>query len=126
MPEIKFRVATDPVTKVVRVECSGFWLLDEAKIYFRQIADEVGAARVHQKNVRALIDNRKAAVQTFAIIGEVSSMLADVYRPADRMAILVESVLLKKQMERLPAVAITRVFVSLSDAEDWLMSDSPA
>ena len=126
MPEVKFKVGTDPVTRVVRIGCSGFWLHDEAKLYLGQIADEVGAARVHGKNVRALVDNRNAAVQTFGIIGEVSNMLAEVYKPADRMAILVESVLLKRQMERLPTVAITRVFVTLKEAEDWLMSDSPA
>ena len=126
MPETKFRVVTDPITRIVRVACSGFWLHDEARLYLGQIADEVEAIRVHERNVRVLVDNRHAAVQTFEVIGEVSSGLSQIYKPADRLAIVVESVLLKRQMERLPAVAITRIFAALKEAEDWLMSDSPA
>lgn len=126
MPEVKFNVGTDPNTRVVRVTCSGFWLHDEAMLYLGQIADEVGAVRVHERNVRVLVDNRHAAVQTFEVIGEVGTMLGNIYKPADRLAIIVGSVLLKRQMERLPAVAMTRIFGALKEAEDWLMSDLPA
>lgn len=123
MKDVKFRMATDPITRVVQVECSGFWLRDEAKVYLKQLAGQVGAARAHGGDVRVLIDNRNAAVQTFEIIEEVGNMIVNSYVSADKMAIVVSSQLLKRQMERLPSVAITRVFVSLNDARGWLMSD---
>ena len=124
MGNVKFRMATDPITKVIQIECSGFWLRDEARLYVKQIADKVGAARAHESGVRVLINNRDAAVQTPEVIAEVGSMIVEAYKSTDRMAIVVGSQLLKRQMERLPSVAITRVFVSLNDAKSWLLSDS--
>ena len=124
MGNVKFRMATDPITSVIQIECSGFWLRDEARLYVKQIADNVGAARAHGSGLRVLINNRDAAVQTSEVLAELGSMIVNVYKRADRMAIVVNSQLLKRQMERLPTVAVTRVFVSLDDATDWLMSDS--
>lgn len=124
MGNVKFRMATDPITKVIQIECSGFWLRDEARLYVMQIADKVGAARAHGSDVRVLINNRDAAVQTPEVIAEVGSMIVEAYKSTDRMAIVVGSQLLKRQMERLPSVAVTRVFVSLNDAKSWLLSDS--
>lgn len=127
MQDIKFSVVTDPVTEAVHVECSGFWSLEEAKRYLDQIAEAIGEARSRNSRVRVLVDCRKASVQALELINELSDMISRAYKPEDRLAIVVESQLLKRQMDRLPTVAVTRIFaslVSLELATDWLMSDS--
>lgn len=127
MHDVKFSVVTDPVTEIVHMKCSGFWSLEEAKSYIDQIVDAIIEARSVNSAVRVLVDNRKASVQTLELINELGEMIGRAYKPEDKLAIVVGSQLLKMQMDRLPTIAMTRIFVSLAsleDATDWLMSDS--
>lgn len=126
MQDEKFSVAIDALTKVVQVKCSGFWSPEEAKCYLDQIVKTIGAARSRNKNIRVLVNNRDASVQTLAAIDEIGDMISRAYRPEDRLAIVLGSQLLKRQMDRLPAIAITRIFVGVDEANEWLMSDEPA
>ena len=126
MCDKKFELLTDPVTGVVKATCSGFWSLDEAKVYLDQLANGINKARLRRRVVRVLVDNRTASVQTFVAIEEIGKTIIRVYEPFDRLAIIVGSQLLKRQMDRLSQVAITRVLTSLDDANDWLLSSDPA
>ena len=126
MQDTKFELIADPFTKIVRARCSGFWSLDEARVYLNQLTNAIGKARLHERSVRVLVDNRTASVQTLVAIDEIGKTVSRVYKPTDRLAIIVESQLLKRQMDRLPKVAITRILTNLGEADDWLMSDDPA
>lgn len=124
MADEKFKALIDPITRVVRITCSGFWSQEEAIVYLGRIAHTVKAARLNRIGARVLVDNRNAAVQTFAVLGQVSAMVADVYQSTDYLAIVVASPLLKRQMERLPSKSVTRVFEDIDQASDWLLSNS--
>ncbi|WP_419826473.1 hypothetical protein [Sphingomonas sp.] len=126
MQEAKFDLQIDQITHVVRAKCSGFWSLDEARKYLEQLADAISRARVCEQGARVLIDNSTASVQALVAIDEIGKVINRVYAPTDRLAIIVGSQLLKRQMDRLPKVAMTRIFTNLDDADDWLLSNDPA
>jgi hypothetical protein len=114
------RTEIDQQANIIRVLGRGLWSERYARAHFEELEWTLQRTRATRAPVRVLVDIREAAVQT----PETTQCLADatdrLYKPGDRIAIVVASSLLKLQMRRATNASIHEIFISLNAAETWL------
>ncbi len=71
-----------------------------------------------------LVDLRKSPVQSVETAGRIKAATSRIYKPGDRIAIVVQSSLVKTQMRQVVDVTTVELFISIDAAEMWLLAYS--
>jgi hypothetical protein len=107
---------------ILKVVGAGIWTLSLLHLHWRPFEALVRQARRRYGQIRVHYDVRAARVQS----PEVNKLLAEVveklYRPYDRLAIIVASETLRVQMREVERRATTEIFLSPETAERWLFA----
>lgn len=122
--EPPFTIATDVERKFVRVTMRGLWTDAIVEAYDKAIsatADRMAAAGCPRHELLALVDARAAGAQTGGLITAYRERFGVPTRQPRRLATLVSSALLKRQVERI-AIPNQRIFDDEADAMAWLIS----
>jgi len=117
-PTLSFRY--DPVAKIIRITGVGAWSVDYVDVHFAELAVLIDRVRGQHGEVLALVDLSRAPVQSDKVAERIHRATAQLYTPRDRIALIVQSFLLKAQMKRATWQANTAIFVSPHAAETWL------
>jgi hypothetical protein len=105
---------------VIRARTHGGWTLEEVDQYVSHLAGFVGEARRIFGRARLLIDRRETPLQPPAIDARFGRANAELYRDEDRLALVVESSLIKVQMRGHFSHPGSKAFLSCEAAETWL------
>ena len=122
-----YTIPRDSQPNAVRVRSAGFWTLEEAAAYSRDLAAALEECRREAGYVLVHLDAREALPQSAAVLArlaEVESIL--VRTPHDRIAIVAPNGLLKYQFQRLSRSRQISIFLSPSAAETWLYAHEGA
>lgn len=107
--------------KVIRVEGKGFYAEDELRRHFGALSRLVARRRQSMRPVLAMIDLREAATQSASVAGIMALETNRIYSGStDRVAIIVSSMLLKMQLERVHKQQGFGIFTSLDEASLFL------
>jgi hypothetical protein len=118
-------VAFDGRSGIVYSRTSGFWSIDDADRYLRDLGAELDAARRRTGRALTLIDARETQVQAPEVLARMAGIEKLILKlPGDRVAHVAGSMLLKRQVERMLTSDRGRAFTSIEQAEAWLLSDS--
>ncbi len=117
-PTLSFRY--DPVAKIIRITGIGAWTLDYVDVHFAELAVLIDRVRDQNGEVLALVDLSRAPVQSDEVAERINRATAQLYGARDRIALIVQSFLLKAQMKRAAWKSNTAIFVSANAAETWL------
>jgi hypothetical protein len=107
---------------VVRINAGGIWDAEAADAYSSDIARVVEEARRTRPLLRAIVD--RSAGPTF-LEGVPERLLAtykQILRAGDRIAMIVDSSLIKGHIRRVADREETQSFLSLSAARTWLLA----
>ena len=117
-PLLSFRY--DSVARIIRITGVGMWTVDYIDVHFAELALLIERVRAQHGEVLALVDLSRAPVQTPEVADRIHRATARLYGADDRIALIVQSFLLKAQMKRVTWEANTAIFVSPHAAETWL------
>ncbi len=117
-PTLSFRY--DPVAKIIRITGIGAWTVDYVDVHFAELAVLIDRVREQNGEVLALVDLSRAPVQSDEVAERINRATAQLYGARDRIALIVQSFLLKTQMKRAAWKSNTAIFVSANAAETWL------
>jgi hypothetical protein len=104
----------------IHVSGDGLYSLLEAQQHFRDLSDLIGRQRRRGIGVRVMVDLRTGAPQTKEVTEHIQKATRVIYREEDRLALIVQSALLKMQVQRLHTREGTQVFVSEGAALEYL------
>lgn len=117
----RYRLELDEATGFVWGRGRGFWSLADGEDYFRKVKPLVDESRKRLGAARVLIDGRGTPAQTPEVAERFEQISLSLYRPEDRVAIVVDSALFKMQLSRVRVGAKSpQVFLSPDEAETWL------
>jgi hypothetical protein len=120
----KYRFTFDPAKSILHVSLSGFFNPTDLSEYLSSRAKEREQARHLSGRLRMIVDARAAPVQSPDTAAEVQSDWEDAIRsPLDKIAVIPSSALHAMQTRRTIQSEQIRVFMSVDEAEQWLMSD---
>jgi len=117
-PTLSFRY--DPVAKIIRITGIGAWTVDYVDVHFAELAVLIERVREQNGEVLALVDLSRAPAQSDEVAERINRATAQLYHARDRIALIVQSFLLKAQMKRAAWHSNTAIFVSANAAETWL------
>lgn len=117
-PTLSFRF--DAVARIIRVTGIGAWTPDYTDAHFAELADMIDRVRGQVGEVLALVDLSRAPVQSAEVAARINLATRQLYGGRDRVALVVQSFLLKAQMKRATWKSNTAIFVSAHAAETWL------
>lgn len=109
---------------IVRLVGYGTWSIEYMNRHFRELDPIVAAARMRVRSVMVLADLREAPVQSPDVAEIINIGTRRLYRDGDRIAIVVQSSLVKLQMKRVVDCAQVQIFISVAAAYTWLMAYS--
>lgn len=115
-------VELDRSSGIINSVGTGIWSSELLDSYVAALEQAVRTARQASPNVRAISDLREAGVQTAPITERATEVLLRLFVPGDRVAVIVQSILLKMQMRRVLNVGTVEFFLSRSEAENWVAS----
>lgn len=116
-----FSFAFDSVTGILRVIVKGSWTLPEVERYGREAGEQFARARSIAGRLRLLVDLQRTEILSQEIIAPLAKAGMQYSRPDDRVALVVQSVLLKLQMKRMIGDAPTPIYLSDEEAAAWLI-----
>ena len=128
MADDPFTIATDAGRCLLRIAMRGSWTIDTVEGYRRAVlraAEGMIAAGCAQDGILALVDARQGDVMQQDVVAAYRDRLSSDNLAPRRLATLVSSSLLKRQVERI-AVPNQRLFTDESDAMAWLFEGSAA
>lgn len=109
---------------IVRLVGHGAWSVEYMNRHFRELDPVVATARMRMRNVMVLADLRDAPIQSPDVAEMINIGTRRLYRDGDRIAIVVQSSLVKLQMKRIVDCAQVQIFISVAAACTWLMAYS--
>jgi hypothetical protein len=109
---------------IIRVVGRGFWTEDYVDAHFVELGRLVERVRAIGGDILALVDLSEAPVQSPGVVARITAQTGRIYRPADRIAIVVRSSLVKMQIKRAVALPNLEAFLSLNAALTWLTAHS--
>lgn len=121
-----FNFAFDQHTGILRVEVVGGWTMPEVERYAREAGPQFTAARKKAGHLRLLIDLMATEVLSQAIIEPLAKAGMQYSRADDRVALVVNSTLMKMQMKRMMGDLPNPIFLVREEAAAWLVSDDSA
>lgn len=105
---------------IIVVEVLRFWCVEDTRRYWGDIAWLLPASRERRGGGRVLIDRRGAPIQSAEVVSELQRGFREIYRPQDRIAVVVASSLQKIQSRRLYDERQTKTFLSYDAANLWI------
>ena len=116
-------IRPDPARGIIRIEVAGFFDLDTLNAHFDENALVVAQWRGAGRAIRVLIDAIALMPHTPEGQACVQDATARIYRPGDRVAVLVSSALIRMQVRRaLREGDVMEFFTSEAEARDWLFA----
>jgi hypothetical protein len=115
----------DRSTGVIHVDSTGVWDIEYFHTFATKQESLINQCQADHGIARVLSDTRIAGVVTREMADLISEFTARCYKPEDRIAIIVESSLLKLQMRRVFSPCRVEVFTSSEAAETWLFERDP-
>jgi hypothetical protein len=109
-------------TGLIRVVGVGVWTAAACDRHFAEVERMVLAARRAPRPVRLLVDLRRSGEQDERTTERIGHWTRQIYTAEDRVAMLVESTLLKAQMRRRLDGGRHAMFVSEAAARLWLFA----
>ena len=126
MASDRFEIAIDPERRLLRVTMRGLWDLDTIEDYRRAAlaaASSMIASGCSSGAILALVDVRDGGAQQQDVVVAFRERMGGGDLAPRRLATLVTSALLKRQVERI-AVPNQRLFTDESEAMAWLLDNS--
>ena len=125
----RFDIAADVPRRLLQITARGLWDVDTVKAYkaaLLAVIERMLAAGCPNGEMVALFDAREGGPQSQDVIAAFRAQLGQPDLVPRRLATLVGSALLKRQVERI-AIPNQRVFTDEAEALAWLLSppDSP-
>jgi hypothetical protein len=117
-----FHFGYDPRTGILTVRVEGSWTLPEVERYGREAGVQFAQARKQAGSLRLLVDLKATVVLSQSVIEPLAKAGMQYSRPSDRVALVVNSTLMKLQMKRMIGDAPTPVFLSIDEAKSWLLT----
>ena len=68
------------------------------------------------------LDLRKHDTQSPSVAALIKDGVDNMYRPGDRVAMVVASTVVKMQMRRVTNPAFVEIFTAIEDAEKWMLA----
>lgn len=121
-----FHFAFDSRTGILCVSVVGLWTMPEVERYAREAGPQFMQARKAVGSLRLLIDLTGTEVLSQAIIEPLAKAGMQYSRGDDRVALVVNSTLMKMQMKRMIGNAPTPIYLERGLAEAWLLSSDDA
>jgi len=115
-----FSCRYDLASQIVMVTAFGFWTEQDVDLHCQLLARTIEEARRVNPIVCALVDLREGVVQDQAVMSKLDKDLARNYRPKDRVALVLQSTLLKLQLKRSPVHFEIGYFDDPLAAKAWL------
>ena len=122
----RFEITTDPARYLFRVTMRGLWDLETIEAYrsaAHEAVERMIAAGCEHGSIVALVDAREGGPQQQSIVDAYRERLGGEDMTPRRLATLVSSALLKRQVERI-AVPNQRLFTDEAAAMAWLLDPS--
>lgn len=123
--DAEHRVTRDPATGIIHVDASIFLAPEDLDLILDRLAHLVNIAHAKRERALVMVSFGTSGAKMGDTVERVRQRSASIYAPDDRLAIVLQSSLLKLQIGRVERIAETRIFASLAEAEAWLAS-SPA
>lgn len=118
LPE-KVTITWDDESGITAAALEGFWTMDDAKAFYPPMVQAAERSRRRNRHARLLFDVTESKVQSDAMM-EHSGKDALIV-PSDRVAVVVQSTLLKLQMQRRKQLPDDiRYFTDRAEAKEWL------
>ncbi|APR53894.1 STAS/SEC14 domain-containing protein [Sphingomonas koreensis] len=114
-----YEIVRDDRVKILRINSVAVQQLADVDRYLATLGDVVRDARLRFGKVRVLADLRNSPIRTQEAAERMRTGNLALYRDGDRVALIVESSLLKMQLRR-TLVEYQNIFLSPSAAETWL------
>ena len=114
-----YEIVRDDRIKIVRINRVAVQQLADVDRYLAVLGDVVRDARTRFGRVRILADLRNSPIRTQEAAERMRLGNLALYREGDRVALIVESSLLKMQLRR-TLVEYQNIFLSPNAAETWL------
>ncbi len=118
----QYEIVRDDRRGLLRIHCTGLSLGDEVDRYLAVLEPIIANMRTSHGRVRVLADLRNAPIRTQEAADKMRAGNLRLYRTGDRIALIVESSLLKMQLRR-TLVEYQNIFVSPNAAETWVTAD---
>ncbi|MBO9669650.1 MAG: hypothetical protein J7485_03950 [Sphingobium sp.] len=118
-----FNFSFDSTAGVLQVRVAGSWTAAEVERYAREARVQFTDARKKAGNLRLLIDLGAAHVLSQELMDPLAKAGMQYSQPDDRVAMVVGSTLLKLQMRRMLGEAPVPIFLSATEAMNWMLSD---
>ena len=119
-----YAIAVDPARRLMRVVLRGFWDAATLDAYDRDIraaGDHMTAAGCPRSEILALVDARDMTAQAQNLVAEYKDRFSDPSRQPRRLATLVASALVTRQVNRVD-LPNQRLFADEAEALTWLNS----
>lgn len=123
MTHPNFTILTDPGRKLIRITMRGFWDTAAITAYdteIRTAAARMMAAGCRRDEMLALVDTRDLNAQAQDQVAAYKEQFSAHDRQPRRLATIVSSALLKRQIERI-ALPNQRIFEDEDEALHWLL-----
>lgn len=114
-----YEIVRDDRLKILRISRVAVQQLADVDRYLAVLGDVVRDARLRFGRVRVLADLRNSPIRTQEAAERMRSGNLALYRAGDRVALIVESSLLKMQLRR-TLIEYQNIFLSPHAAETWL------
>lgn len=107
---------------ILRVNARGSWTKPVAETYIREIRRIIAALRNQSPALRAIVDRSDTPVFQPEVHELLVATYAGILREGDRIALIVNSSMVKGDIRRLTDREETRTFLSLSAAKTWVLA----
>jgi hypothetical protein len=107
---------------LIRSWASGFWSIHVMRQFFSAYEAEISAIREAGVPLRVIADVRESAVQSAEVAQFILDRVTSIYRPGDRVALIVATSMLKAQLRRILPGGVHEYFLSGDAAEKWAMA----
>jgi hypothetical protein len=104
------------------IETTGFWDMAVVDAYIADTKLTISRLRNLKQPLRAIVDRRGAPVLAMGVADRLAALYGELLRPGDRVAVLVDSSLVKMQIGRMARDGNTQAFLSLSAARTWVLA----
>jgi len=115
-----FEIRHDEDLEIIRVSGVGVQRVEDVDRYLAELGRSIAAMRARRGPIRLLADLRHSPVRSQPVAERLRLGNLTLYRAGDRVALLVESSLMKMQLRRNLVPEYQAIFMSANAAETWL------
>jgi hypothetical protein len=115
-----FSVREDPAAGIAQLQAVGFWTVAEAHQFVSVLTKVIVRLRQAYGSARILSDISGMPVQSDDVARCLGDANARLFEPSDRLAVIVDSYLVRGQWRRQFSRDNSQAFLSPSAAETWL------